>query len=72
VLATFSDKKYFLFPDATPTGATEWKSYVSTGYYVIAPKGLPQPILTKLIDASKKVVATDDFKTRSIPRSATT
>ena len=56
VLATFSDKKYFLFPDAVPTGATEWKSYVSTGYYVIAPKGLPQPILTKLIEASKKVV----------------
>lgn len=62
VLATFSDKKYFLFPDAVPTGATEWKSYVSTGYYVIAPKGLPQPILTKLIEASKKVVAHEDFK----------
>jgi tripartite-type tricarboxylate transporter receptor subunit TctC len=62
VLATFSDKKYFLFPDAVPTGATEWKSYVSTGYYVIAPKGLPQPILAKLIEASKKVVAHEDFK----------
>jgi tripartite-type tricarboxylate transporter receptor subunit TctC len=62
VLATFNDKKYFLFPDAVATGLTEWKSYVPTAYYVIAPKGLPAPVLARLIELSKKVVQTDDFK----------
>jgi tripartite-type tricarboxylate transporter receptor subunit TctC len=62
VIATFSDSKYFLFPDAKPTGETQWKSAVRTAYYVIAPKGIPQPILDKLFAASKKVLETDDFK----------
>ena len=31
-------------------------------YYVIAPKGLPAPVLSKLIELSKKVVQTEDFK----------
>jgi tripartite-type tricarboxylate transporter receptor subunit TctC len=62
VIATFSDNKYFLFPDAKPTGETQWKSAVRTAYYVIAPKGIPQPILDKLFAASKKVLENDDFK----------
>jgi tripartite-type tricarboxylate transporter receptor subunit TctC len=62
IIATFSDSKYFLFPDAKPTGETQWKSAVRTAYYVIAPKGIPQPILDKLFAASKKVLASDDFK----------
>lgn len=62
VIATFSDGKYFLFPDAKPTGETPWKSAVRTAYYVIAPKGIPQPILDKLFAASKKVIESEDFK----------
>jgi tripartite-type tricarboxylate transporter receptor subunit TctC len=62
ILATFNDGKYYLFPDAKPTSETPWKSYIGTAYYVIAPKGIPQPILVKLFAASKKVVESDDFK----------
>lgn len=62
VIATFSDNRYFLFPDAKPTGETQWKSAVRTAYYVIAPKGVPQPILDKLFAASKKVLESEDFK----------
>jgi tripartite-type tricarboxylate transporter receptor subunit TctC len=62
VIGAFNDGKYYLFPDAKPTSETPWKSYLRTAYYVIAPKGVPQPILDKLNAASKKVVESDDFK----------
>ncbi len=62
ILATFNEGKYYLFPNATPTSETPWKSYMRTAYYVIAPKGLPQTILDKLYAASKKVVESQDFK----------
>jgi len=62
ILATFNEGKYYLFPDATPTGETPWKSYMRTAYYVIAPKGIPQPILEKLNAASRKVVESESFK----------
>ncbi len=66
VIATFSDDKYYLFPDAKPTGQTQWKSAVRTSYYVIAPKGVPQPILDRLFAASKKVLETEDFKSFAV------
>ena len=53
VLAVFQEGKYDLLPDAKPTGETPWKDTFPLGYYVIAPKGLPKPILDKLIAASK-------------------
>lgn len=62
IIATFKEGKYDLFPDAKPTSETPWKSYLRTAYYVIAPKGLPQPVLDKLFAASKKVVESEDFK----------
>ena len=62
VLGVFNEGKYYLFPDAKPTGEMPWKSYLRTAYYVIAPKGIPQPILDKLFAASKKVVESEDFK----------
>lgn len=62
VLGAFNDGKYYLFPDAKPTSETPWKSYLRTAYYVIAPKGVPQPILDRLFAASKKVVESEDFK----------
>jgi tripartite-type tricarboxylate transporter receptor subunit TctC len=62
VIATFNEGKYYLFPDAKPTSETPWKSYMRTAYYVIAPKGVPQPILDKLNAASKRVVESESFK----------
>jgi tripartite-type tricarboxylate transporter receptor subunit TctC len=62
IIGVFSDKRYFLFPDAKPTGETQWKAAVGTAYYVIAPKGVPQPILDKLFAASKKVLESAEFK----------
>ncbi len=62
VIATFNEGKYYLFPDAKPTSETPWKSYMRTAYYVIAPKGVPQPIRDKLNAASKRVVESESFK----------
>ncbi|MGZ5876197.1 MAG: Bug family tripartite tricarboxylate transporter substrate binding protein [Bradyrhizobium sp.] len=63
VLAVFQQGKYDLLPDAKPIGETPWKDTFPVGYYVIAPNGLPKPVLDKLMAASKAVVASDDFKT---------
>ena len=62
VLAVFQQGKYDLLPDAKPIGETPWKETFPVGYYVIAPKGLPQPVLDKLMAASKVIVASDEFK----------
>jgi tripartite-type tricarboxylate transporter receptor subunit TctC len=62
VLAVFQQGKYDLTPDATPLGETPWKETFPAAYYVIAPNGLPKPVLDRLMAASKAVVATDDFK----------
>ena len=48
VLAVFQQGKYDLLPDAKPIGETPWKDTFPVGYYVIAPNGLPKPILEKL------------------------
>jgi tripartite-type tricarboxylate transporter receptor subunit TctC len=63
VLAVFQQGKYDLIPDAKPIGETPWKDTFPVGYYVIAPNGLPKPVLDKLMAASKAIVASDDFKT---------
>jgi len=63
VLAVFQQGKYDLLPDAKPIGETPWKDTFPVGYYVIAPNGLPKPVLDKLMAASKAIVASDDFKT---------
>jgi tripartite-type tricarboxylate transporter receptor subunit TctC len=62
VLAVFQEGKYDLTPDATPIGETPWKDTFPVGYYVIAPNGLPKPVLDKLMAASKIIVASDDFR----------
>ena len=62
VLAVFQQGKYDLTPDATPLGETPWKETFPAAYYVIAPNGLPKPVLDRLMAASKAVVASDDFK----------
>jgi tripartite-type tricarboxylate transporter receptor subunit TctC len=62
VLAVFQQGKYDLIPNAKPIGETPWKETFPVGYYVIAPNGLPQPVLDKLLAASKAIVESDDFK----------
>jgi tripartite-type tricarboxylate transporter receptor subunit TctC len=62
VLAVFQQGKYDLLPDAKPIGETPWKETFPVGYYVIAPNGLPKPVLDKLLAASKIIVESDEFK----------
>lgn len=62
VLAVFQQGKYDLLPDAKPIGETPWKETFPAAYYVIAPKGLPKPVLDRLLAASKLIVESDEFK----------
>lgn len=62
VLAVFQEGKYDLLPDAKPIGETPWKDTFPVGYYVIAPNGLPKPILDKLLAVSKTIVESEEFK----------
>lgn len=62
VLAVFQQGRYELLPDAKPIGETPWKETFPVGYYVIAPNGLPRPVLDKLMAASKVIVASDEFR----------
>jgi tripartite-type tricarboxylate transporter receptor subunit TctC len=62
VLAVFQQGKYDLIPDAKPIGETPWKDTFPVGYYVIAPNGLPKPVLDRLMAASKTIVESDEFK----------
>ena len=62
VLAVFQHGKYDLLPDAKPIGETQWKDTFPVGYYVIAPNGVPKPILDKLLAVSKKMVESEEFK----------
>ena len=62
VLAVFQEGKYDLLPDAKPIGETPWKDTFPVGYYVIAPNGLPKPVLEKLLAVSKVIVESEEFK----------
>lgn len=62
VLAVFQQGRYDLLPDAKPIGETPWKETFPVGYYVIAPNGLPKPVLDRLMAASKAIVESDEFK----------
>jgi tripartite-type tricarboxylate transporter receptor subunit TctC len=63
VLAVFQEGKYDLLPEAKPIGETPWKDTFPVGYYVIAPNGLPKPVLDRLMAASRAIVQSDEFKT---------
>jgi tripartite-type tricarboxylate transporter receptor subunit TctC len=62
VLAVLQEGKYDLLPDAKPSGETPWKDTFPVGYYVIAPNGLPKPVLEKLLAVSKVIVESEEFK----------
>ena len=62
VLAVFQEGKDDLLPEAKPIGETPWKDTFPVGYYVIAPNGLPKPVLEKLLAVSKVIVESEEFK----------
>ena len=62
VLAVFQEGKYDLLPEAKPIGETPWKDTFPVGYYVIAPNGLPKPVLEKLLAVSKVIVESEEFR----------
>ena len=80
VLAVFQQGKYDLLPDAKPIGETPWKETFPAAYYVIAPKGLPKPVLDKLTGGLEgrrrerrvQEPSSSSTATPGIPSSATT
>lgn len=61
ILAVFSRGRYELFPDAATTVEAGFDVTLPTSYYVIAPKGLPAEVRTRLIEASREAVTQPDF-----------
>jgi tripartite-type tricarboxylate transporter receptor subunit TctC len=65
VIAVFQKGPYAPFPDATPVGDQPEFAHATllpACNYVIGPKGMPQPVLDKLVNGSRQVVTSDEFK----------
>src|SRR5258705_3411463 len=62
VLAVVPQRRHELLAGGQPLRETPWKDTFPVGYYVIAPNGLPKPILEKLTAVSKTIVESDEFK----------
>lgn len=65
VIAVFQKGRYEPFPDATPVG--DQSGFTSATLlpacnYVIGPKGMPKEVLDKLVNGSRQVVTSDEFK----------
>lgn len=60
-LAHFQKGELEYFPDAESVIDAGYKVTLSTGNYVIAPKGLPDDVKAKLADAAMQVVKSDAF-----------
>jgi tripartite-type tricarboxylate transporter receptor subunit TctC len=63
VIAVFQEDPLPLYPDATPTNSAGYDVDLTSSFYVIGPKGLPQDALEKLVEASGKVAHSQDFET---------
>ncbi|MGV6873553.1 Bug family tripartite tricarboxylate transporter substrate binding protein [Pseudochelatococcus sp. B33] len=61
VLAHFQKGNLEYFPDAESVIDAGHEVTLSTGNYVIAPKGLPEDVKTKLVDAAQQVVGSPAF-----------
>ena len=62
-LAVFSKSRYETFPDATSVGALGYDATMGSAFYVIGPKGMPDPIMKKLSDAALKIAKSEEFNT---------
>jgi tripartite-type tricarboxylate transporter receptor subunit TctC len=62
-LAVFAKSRYETFPDATPVGSLGYDATMGSAFYVIGPKGMPEPVMSKLSNAALKVIKSEEFKT---------
>ena len=60
-LAVFAKSRYDTFPDATPVGALGYDATMGSAFYVIGPKGMPGPVMSKLSNAALKIVKSEEF-----------
>jgi len=61
VLGVFYEGSYDAFPEAESFPDAGYDVTLPTAYYAIAPAGLPDDVLAKLVDASEEILASDDF-----------
>ena len=61
VLAVFKQGPYGPLPEAFTTIDAGYKTTITASFYVIAPKGLPKPVLDKLTTASMQVVKSPEY-----------
>ena len=61
VLAVFKKGPYGPLPEAFTTTDAGYHTTITASFYVIAPKGLPKPVLDKLTAASMQVVKSPEF-----------
>ncbi|HEY9281014.1 MAG TPA: tripartite tricarboxylate transporter substrate binding protein [Eoetvoesiella sp.] len=62
VLAVFAKGTYPLAPEATSVPDAGYNATLPASYSVIAPKGMPEDLLNKLVAASQKAVQTSEFQ----------
>jgi len=61
VLGVFYDGTYDVFPDAETFPEAGYDVTLPAAYYTIAPAGLPQDVLDRLVEASEAALASDEF-----------
>jgi tripartite-type tricarboxylate transporter receptor subunit TctC len=62
VLGVFYDGSYDAFPDAESFPEAGYDVTVPAAYYTIAPAGLPEDVLERLLEASKEALASEEFR----------
>jgi tripartite-type tricarboxylate transporter receptor subunit TctC len=61
VLAVFQKDKDDLFPNAIPAFDAGYDAALPSSFYVIAPKGMPNDVLDKLVETSLQVVRSQEY-----------
>ncbi len=62
VLAVFKDGTFDNFPDAQPTVQAGYDAKTPQSFYVAVPKGVPDDVRQKLVDATAKVASSEEYK----------
>lgn len=62
VLSVFKDGKFDIFPDAQPTVQAGYNAKTPQSFYVAVPKGVPDDVRQKLVDATAKVSTSEEYK----------
>lgn len=62
VLAAFKKGQYKMFPDAASIVDAGYPASLPASYYIIAPKGLPEDVKNRLVQASQEVVRSEEFR----------